>query len=478
LGIALSTAALIDADVVELIYRTETNTISFPEEFELVREQLDRVRVSNGLSQGENPIYIMRPAHDYPSSGQLEFVVMPDRDDSGRFFVGNLYPAEEHNRWALQGDPAASGVYSDAEGVWISASAPLYDSRADLVGLVQVDHHIDYFYTLAWDRTVDILRGALLAIAAGIALSVLFARGMVRPLRIIAESVHAIGEGDLDRRIDFERNDEIGDVAADINRMTRSLSSAQEEAATAIRALVTSGRLASVGQLAAGVAHEINNPLTYVRTNLSMLEQFCSQLEGSDGKTSVQVRAPDLSEGIEMMREALEGVDRALSIVQDIKGFAHAGTGLRDFVDMNSVVENAMRVAELQVASDVSLECECGDIPRVLCAGQELKQVLLNLLLNASQAVGSAGTIRVSTELDGNQVVVRVSDDGPGIPTEVQERLFDPFFTTKPVGEGTGLGLSISYEIVRRHHGEIDVNSEPGQGAEFSVRLPTTTEFL
>jgi len=239
---------------------------------------------------------------------------------------------------------------------------------------------------------------------------------------------------------------------------------------TALRnRLVTSGRLAAVGELAAGVAHEINNPIAFVRANLGALAALLEKLqEPAD-------QAP-LAEGRELVAESLEGVDRVSGIVRDLLGFAHQGGVRRQAVDLNALLDSVLRVAAPQLRSPAAVERAYDHPPVVFGALQELQQVFLNLVINAAQAVGAAGHIRLATgrEAEGglDWAVVHVEDDGPGIPAELLDRIFDPFFTTKPAGEGCGLGLAISYQIVRKHGGDLAVRSRPGQGTCFTVRLP------
>jgi len=249
----------------------------------------------------------------------------------------------------------------------------------------------------------------------------------------------------------------------------------QREVKSLRNRLLLSGRLAAVGELAAGVAHEINNPLAYVRSNLSLLAhhwgQFRLSTEDPHVRTS-EAQIPDLlDEGDDLLAESIEGVDRASAIVQDIKGFAHAGTENRETVDLNPLLQSVLRIAAPQLDPGVRLDTNLTPLPLIQCAPQQLKQVFLNLILNSSQAIRDEGFILVESELAGDWIVIRVLDNGVGIAEDVIDRVFDPFFTTKPVGEGTGLGLSISYEIVRRHGGEIVAASSPA-GSCFEVRLP------
>ncbi len=235
--------------------------------------------------------------------------------------------------------------------------------------------------------------------------------------------------------------------------------------------LVTSGRLAAIGQLAAGIAHEINNPMTFVRANLALLREHWSTL-AKDGVDSA-TRAALADEGDELLHESLEGIERTCAIVRDIKGFAHAGHAARGAVELPRLLESVLRVASPQLHDAIRVELDFQPTPPALGSEQELKQVFLNLVVNAVQAMGARGTLRVRTSAEADRVRVDVEDDGCGISPELMERIFDPFFTTKDVGEGTGLGLFISYRVVRSHGGRIDVESTPGRGTRVSVLLPS-----
>ena len=237
--------------------------------------------------------------------------------------------------------------------------------------------------------------------------------------------------------------------------------------------LVTSERLASIGQLAAGIAHEINNPVAYVRSNLGSLGGLLDGLSRS-GNLGAEL-AEELADGRELIDESLDGVDRVAAIVRDVKSFSHTGGAGLERVEIAPLLESVLRVAAPRLRYGATLIREFGDIPPVRGSTQQLQQVFLNLVMNASQAVGDTGTIRLSTHAEGDRVIVAVADDGCGIPPEQLERVFDPFFTTKPVGEGTGLGLSISFQIVTSHEGDLTVESTPGEGTRFRVELPASS---
>lgn len=233
----------------------------------------------------------------------------------------------------------------------------------------------------------------------------------------------------------------------------------------ALRArLVTAARLAAVGELAAGVAHEINNPIAYVRANLGALEDLFAK---NDGLPEAVAR-----EGSELVEESVEGVERVVAIVRDVRDIAYQGSGERESLDLNELLESVLRVAKLQLREGTHIERRLNPIPSVVGSPQELHQVFLNLVVNAAQALGEGGRIQVETELEEGWVVASVDDDGDGIPPEIADRIFDPFFTTKSAGEGCGLGLAIACELVRRHGGDLFLDPGPRRGTRFSVRLP------
>ncbi|MBW1685103.1 MAG: PAS domain-containing protein [Deltaproteobacteria bacterium] len=236
--------------------------------------------------------------------------------------------------------------------------------------------------------------------------------------------------------------------------------------------LVASGRLAAIGQLAAGIAHEINNPLAYVRSNIGLLEQHWDDvgtaLEKSPCGPLVETA---LEEGLELLAEASAGVDRVAAVVRDVGGFSRGGVAKTEAADVTELLDTAARVAAPQLEG-ARIERRYEDLPRVSCVPQELMQVFLNLLLNASQSFEGPGTIRLTARLEGDCALVEVTDDGAGIDPANVERIFEPFFTTKPVGEGTGLGLSMARQIVINHGGSIQVRPEPVRGTTFCIRLP------
>jgi two-component system NtrC family sensor kinase len=257
--------------------------------------------------------------------------------------------------------------------------------------------------------------------------------------------------------------------------------------------LLQADKLASIGQLAAGVAHEINNPIGYVHSNLGTLKDYTEAMATMIEAYERALDAPDPAaerEALRALRERLdlgfalqdlpqllaesrEGIERVRKIVQDLKDFSRAG---RDetwtAVDLHRNLETTLNIVWNELKYKAEVVREYGTLPPVPCLPSEINQVFMNLLLNAAQAIPEHGTIRIVTEVVGDQACVRIIDSGPGIPDDALPHLFEPFFTTKAPGKGTGLGLSISHGIVARHGGRIEATNPPGGGASFSVCLP------
>jgi signal transduction histidine kinase len=322
-----------------------------------------------------------------------------------------------------------------------------------------------------------------------------FAAGDVELMTAVANHVALA----VDRAESFQMIEELTRGLEDKVRVrTEQLRAANEELQAAYRdlqatqvQLVQREKMASVGQLVAGVAHELNNPIGFVYSNVGTLDDFVKRL-----RTMVDVyRAvplPDAEQAriderwkelkvdyalkyLDSMIDGIrEGAERARKIVRDLRVFARTDADVWQAVDLHEELESSLTLVNHLLKDRVAVNRVFSRLPSVECVRSQIDQVFLNLLANAAQAIVGPGAITVETRLEGERAVVTVRDTGPGIPPDVMSRVFDPFFTTKPVGEGTGLGLSISYEIVKRHGGEIIAESPPGGGAAFTVRLPLT----
>ena len=262
--------------------------------------------------------------------------------------------------------------------------------------------------------------------------------------------------------------------------------------------LLQSEKMASIGQLAAGVAHEINNPIGYVYSNLGTLEKYVQdtfgmidlyeQAEGAIADEAVRTRLKAAREKLDieflkedlraLMSESKDGITRVKQIVQNLKDFSHVDTSDEwHFADLRNGLDSTLSIVNNEIKYKANVVKEYGDIPEVECLPSQLNQVFMNLLVNAAHAIEERGTITIRTGTirtgqQGEEVWVEVADTGKGIAPEHLKKIFDPFFTTKPIGKGTGLGLSLSYGIIQKHHGRIEVQSEIGKGTTFRVWLP------
>lgn len=300
---------------------------------------------------------------------------------------------------------------------------------------------------------------------------------------------------DITRRIEIE--DELKERKEELTLTLEQLKNSQAQ-------LVQSEKMASIGQLASGVAHEINNPSGYVSSNLKTLADYQTELgtaiinyrelvngiKTNTNNTSTiskkveQIIALEdemdmdyvLEDVDELIKESREGIDRIKQIVLDLKDFAHPGNDKMKDVDINKGINSTLNVVHNELKYKVTVKKELGDLPMIKGYPQQLNQVFMNIIVNAAQAIEEKGDIRIATTPDNGGVQIMISDTGSGIPKDHIPKLFDPFFTTKEVGQGTGLGLNVVYNIVKKHNGTIDVKSKPGKGTTFLIRIPDADE--
>lgn len=358
-------------------------------------------------------------------------------------------------------------------------------------------------------------------------LAFLFSQGLSDPIKRLTEAASAMSEGDFSRRVTVRSKDELEVLADSFNVMSErlqktieqmelkneklrekekslssalgDLSKAHEELKQAQAQLFQSEKMASIGQLAAGIAHEINNPIGFISNNIQMLEDYIKSYiqvldKVGDLKKMVEIRdlekAGNIVSEIKRLEEDLHfdfimndisklieqsdaGVERIRKIVADLRTFAREDGGEFEVIKVESVIDGILGIIYHELKYKTELRKEYGETTAIQCQSQKLGQVFINMLINAAQAMGNdKGQITIKTYQKGNNVYVGISDTGKGIPPEHVSRIFDPFFTTKPVGQGTGLGLSISYDIVKQHNGEILVESALGKGTTFTIVLP------
>lgn len=386
--------------------------------------------------------------------------------------LSDLYQNRYRSSLAIPDAYEAEGFFPKlgANGRWLFfTAAPLRNTKGTIVGAIE---------TLQDITERKVAESALMTAQLEVEQIVEQRTGQIEELNIVLKE--DVGRREMAERELLKRN-------AELNLLNDKLSMAQEH-------LVQSEKLASIGQLAAGVAHEINNPIGYIFSNFGMLEKYLtslfemltlyeqaehacsnpeifSQLQHKREELEVDFLKQDIPD---LMKESKEGIVRVRKIVQDLKDFSHVESKPEwQFSNLNQGIDSTLNVVNNEVKYRADIIKQYGDIPEVQCMLPEINQVVMNLVVNAAHAMGTErGKIYVRTGCDSETAWLEVQDTGSGIPKDVIPRIFDPFYTTKPVGKGTGLGLSLSYGIVQKHHGRIEVQTEQGRGTTFRVTLP------
>jgi len=283
----------------------------------------------------------------------------------------------------------------------------------------------------------------------------------------------------------------------DLKQKNEELEKAYNQLKSAQSQILQQEKMASIGQLAAGIAHEINNPIGFIMSNLNSLSRYVERLsnfieiceemitkldENKGEKAHIIEKLSELKHKLKIdfilndimhiIDESKDGTDRVKRIVQDLKSFSHVDETEQKPSNINQGLESTINIVWNELKYKARVIKEYGNIPLTKCNLGQLNQVFMNILINAAQAIVNMGEIKVKTWQDNSYIVISISDNGCGIPEEIIHRIYEPFYTTKRVGEGTGLGLSIAYDIVRKHNGEIKVRSEVGKGTEFTIRIP------
>jgi len=310
----------------------------------------------------------------------------------------------------------------------------------------------DLFNKLLWVSLALLLTTAVIAL--------IWSHRMIQPLEKLSRAAQEVGKGEFNIQVKTTSRDEIGNLSASFNKMAFELRDREKALQDAQAALVQSEKMSAFGQLSAGIAHEVKNPLAgilgYAQLSLKKVEKdtpVFSNLKTIEKETK-----------------------RCNSIIGNLMKFARQEQTEFSPTQINQVVEDAIGIVAHQLGvNQIRIEKDLAQgLPDVMGNANQLQQVLMNIMINAQQAMdGQPGSVQAATSLsEENTLEIRISDTGPGLPAEIQERIFEPFFTTKPAGKGTGLGLSVTYGIIKDHEGDIRVESTPGEGATFIITLP------
>ena len=431
---------------------------------------------------------------------------------------------EDHRLYELQKAVAEGATYYSYEyprgTPKISGIAPVNHEFFRWICGVGIDEEDifapvqDLKHILLWFVSIATVLVALLTYS--------IARRIAVPLKELTRSARIIADGDLNQRVEVSGQDEVGNLAKTFNEMaeslqersrallelnrkleekvderTRALQESGEEVRQAYQELketqvqlVQSEKMASLGQLVAGIAHEIKNPLNFIYGNTDFLRKYIGKLRGL---IQFYEQRPDLDEATkndaERFREKInyafvtedldrlienfeEGAERIHAIIGDLRAFSRMDVDQTRTVDIHEPLDLAWNLLQNEYRDRIRLHKEYGTLPKIECHPGRMSQVFMNLLSNACQAIPDKGRIWIRTQNHNGNVVIEIEDNGDGIDEKHLVKVFEPFFTTKPVGQGTGLGLSISYGIVQQHNGSIEVESERQQGTKFRIELP------
>jgi two-component system NtrC family sensor kinase len=353
----------------------------------------------------------------------------------------------------------------------------------------------------------------------GILIGFWLARNISIPVLALRDAANKVGEGDLTQRVINKSRDEIGELAIAFNRMVEDLAKAREELRKAnlslestnealqatvanLKAaqeqLVQAEKMASLGQLTAGIAHEINNPINFVTANIQPLkddmadiikfidyyeeiikkkglENEFSEIEKNRQGANVELTKKEINN---LLKGIEDGAKRTSEIVKGLRNFSRLDRNVFRKANMNECLESTLTLLHSSYKNRIEIIKQYGDLPEIDCFPGQINQVFMNILSNAIQAISAEGKIFIQTWHDGSNVKISIKDTGAGMTDEVRKKIFDPFFTTKDVGKGTGLGLSISFGIIQKHNGEIEVFSKPGNGTEFVIRIPIIQQSI
>lgn len=396
--------------------------------------------------------------------------------------------------------------------------------KSDISWVLFIRANRDYYSLLYSPLLTSLIH---ISFTLGIILSLLalvFIRLAIhRPLKHLMHAIEAVEEGDYQVQIDIrkpyefrrfadmfttmlseirEKNDILLEYSEDleekVRNRTKELHESMQKLRDAQKTIIHQEKMATIGQLSAGVAHEINNPTAFVIGNLATLREYLDVFKVYKTHVNELVRAVeaederDIGSALEkisrlekeenlayiysdldtLLDELDRGAVRIKDIVQGLRDFARADENVFEPADINTGIENALRIAWNKLKYRASVEKRLGKLPSMMCNLHQLEQVFINLLTNAADAIQTEGSVVIETREEDGAAVVSVTDTGCGMSEEVLDHIFEPFFTTKEVGRGTGLGLSISHGIIEDHGGSIDVKSTPGFGTTFTIRLP------
>lgn len=395
--------------------------------------------------------------------GDLRISTNVQRVDGTRA-IGTRVSEEVYEQVLVKGLPWIDRAFV-VNNWYISAYEPICDITGEIIGILYVGILEEKFIDMRTRATAMFLGIAMAGMVIALIVSSFLARGVLQPIRQLILASHQWADGNLDHRVQATQTDEIAELTETFNVMASSLKERDEKLKEHThQQIMKSERLATLGQLAAGVAHELNNPLGAIL----MYSHLClEEMEAED----------DCSGNLEKV--AAEAT-RCKNIVRGLLDFARQSEPNVEESDVNEILRRTLSLLENQALfQNVRMTTAlAASLPKAMMDGGQIQQVFTNIMLNAAEAMDGLGELTIASRVasDGDSIEIEFADTGCGIPQENLEKIFDPFFTTKEVGKGTGLGLAVSYGIIARHKGTIEVQSEPGRGTTFTVKFFLNSE--
>ncbi len=389
--------------------------------------------------------------------------VLLDADQQAVVAIGDTDDTRSWARLALARieDVGSSSVFDYSDGVEDYIAGVSTTSIGGLTVVTRISASAAYL--TARQLLDDLVFVGLVIVLVAAFFGVFVSRRITRPLERLSSAVRKIAKGNFDVNVAISSSDEIGELSDSFNNMAGELKERESSLKKAQHALVQSEKMAAVGTLSAGLAHEVKNPLSAVL-----------------GYAQLSMRKLDQPEALKKNLGIIENETRRCNeIISNLMQFSRQEKGALSQISVNKVVSKSIAIVDHQLSlKNVRIESDLADnIPPISGNANQLQQVLMNLMINAQQAIGDdGGTVTLATRTKGESVFITVSDTGPGMSDDVAAKIFEPFFTTKPAGQGTGLGLSVTYGIIQDHGGDISVTRADSGGAKFVITLPIEFE--
>ena len=379
------------------------------------------------------------------------------RNEDGTRAIGTLVSEEVYNH-VLEKGRSWIGRAFVVNDWYVSAYEPIRNLQSEIIGILYVGMLEKVFADMRKETLVLFFAITLFGVMLSIMVSTFLADTLVKPINYLVKVSNKISQGDFSARVEERSKNEIGDLEKTFARMASSLQEREQEIKRLNEQhLILSEKLASIGRLAAGIAHEINNPLTTILTFSSLL-----------------LRKAEVTQK-EKLETIIKETTRCREIIKGLLNFARQNEPVKEVCSVNDIIENAVSLTRNQLKvheNKITVEKELENIPSISIDPNQMLEVFINIIINAIDAMPKGGTLKIMTRREDGRIEIKFVDTGHGIIKEHLDQVFDPFFTTKEAGKGTGLGLAVTYGIIERHNGMIDVESEVGKGTTFVIKLP------